>query len=354
METLERAAEETELLGALELLDRAGHVQHRVRVHALPFRIGRALDNDLVLDDPYACPYHAEVRTDDAGVALFDLSSVNGSFHAQQPARAQRIALGERTDLRLGHTMLRFRPAREQLPATAVDPIASSRLFALDRALWAFAALLLVLLAIAAEHVLGHAKPIKIGAVAGAVLPAGLVFALWALAWALVNRMVAHRFHYFGHLSVVAIGALTSSLAETVLGYGGYAIGIGAIEPIQILANTAVLGLIVYGHLRLISRGSGRKLLIPAALVAAGFLALTVLPDIGKDQFTREPSLKVALKPPAAALRAGRDGDTFYSAASVALDAADAAVDERIDGGGDPSPAVPVDEEPDRAMGDGS
>ena len=43
------------------------------------FRIGRALDNDLILDDPHCAPHHAKLEIDANGVArLHDLGTSNG------------------------------------------------------------------------------------------------------------------------------------------------------------------------------------------------------------------------------------------------------------------------------------
>jgi len=84
-----------------------------------------------------------------------------------------------------------------------------------------------------------------------------------------------------------------------------------------------LLATVIYGHLRLISRGNGRRLLVPAAAVALTFLALSVLPGAGDSGFSSEPKFASSLKLPAAALREGRSADTFYADAAHALDEVD-------------------------------
>lgn len=313
-------------LGAIEIVDRGGHVQSRARVERTPFRIGRALDNDLVLDDPYVCAHHAEIRGVDV-LELVDLASVNGSFAGGARERQPRIALGEGAELRIGHTLLRFRGAGETLPAALLDPLAGSRWLQLDRLRWAALAVIGYLLVAIVNTVVGSASALRVGVVAGSAAPSLIVIAIWALAWSLVNRVVAHRFHYLGHLAIGSFGIIAASLTETIGGYTSFALAAdSALPAIVSLTGALLISVVIFGHLRLLSRGSGRRLLLPAGLVGAAFLALVLLPDAGDGQFNSEPKFDTALKPPVAALRAGRSSEAYYTEALEALDAADAAV----------------------------
>jgi len=317
--------------GAVEVVDRSGHVQARIRVEQLPFRIGRALDNDLVLDDPYVCAHHAEIRGDEC-MELVDCGSLNGSFRGSERERQPRIALGGGSELRVGHTLLRFRAADESLPATLADPMAGSRWLGLDRMRWAFLALAGSAAVVVAEQIVGSTQVVRPGVIINAAAPALIVLALWALSWSLVNRVVAHRFHYAGHLAIGGFGVIAVSLMETAGSYLAFAVSGDELQSIfASLGNAALIGVLIFGHLRLISRGSARRLLLPAGLVGIAFLALSVLPKASDDQFRSEPEMSATLKPPFAALRAGRDSQTYYSDATRALDAADAAVKEAAD-----------------------
>lgn len=315
-------------LGVVEIIDRGGAVHSRVRVDHLPFKLGRALDNDLIIDDIYVCPHHAEIRDED-GLVLVDLQSINGSFQGLKRTPEPILSLAGSLDFRLGHSLMRFRPAIEQLAETAVDPLATSRLFALDRAHWAVPALLGGALALLVERVIGSTQALQFGALAASVLPALLMVLVWALAWSMVNRMVSHRFHYFGHLSIASLGVLAASVLEPVTGYLGFAFAADAsMGTLGKLLGAVLLAAIIYGHLRLISRGRGTRLLIPAAAVALTFLALSMLPGAGDSSFSSEPKFAASLKLPAAALRHGRNADDFYADAAHALDEVDEEAEE--------------------------
>lgn len=315
-------------LGAIEVIDRTGRVQSRVRVEQVPFRIGRALDNDLVLDDPHVCAHHAELRGDGA-LELVDGGSLNGSFLGSERQRRERIELRGSAELRVGHTHLRFRAADEELAATLPDPMAGSRWLGLDRWRWGIAALAGGAAVVIGEHIVGSTQALRLGVVLGAAAPALIVLALWALLWSLVNRVVAHRFHYVGHLAIGCLGVIAGSAVETIAAYLGFAFAVDEdLSRASALTGAVLISIVIFGHLRLISTGSGRRLLVPAALVGVGFLALMTLPDAADDRFSSEPKFKTSLKQPAAALRAGRDGEVFYADAQRALDAADAEAQE--------------------------
>ena len=75
------------VLAVVEVLDREsldGHDGHDAPVRqthvvtAWPLRIGRALDNDLVLADPHVAPHHLQVAVAEGGVRLVVGDTRNG------------------------------------------------------------------------------------------------------------------------------------------------------------------------------------------------------------------------------------------------------------------------------------
>ena len=315
-------------LGVLEIMDRAGHVQSRTRVEHLPFRIGRALDNDLILDDPYACAHHAQISVDEQ-LQLIDCESLNGSFQGDEHSRRAQIMLGSGLELRLGHTLLRFRGIGEQIAATVPDPLARSRWLSLDRLAWALTAMLAGVLAITTGNLIGSGQPIRMGALLGSAVPPMIVLALWALSWSVVNRVVAHRFHYFGHLTIGACAVVAGTLLESFSAYVGFALGGAAVGGLTTVTGALLISVVIFGHLRLISRGRARALLLPSALIGVGFLALSFLPSAADERFSSEPKFTASLKPPFAALREGRTSTVFYEDAASVWDAADAEAAEK-------------------------
>jgi len=87
-------------------------------------RIGRAPDNDIVLDSPAVSRHHATIRFDSAAPVIADSSSTNGTYVNGQPVRAPR-ALGAKDLVFIGGFLLRVDGRR-----IAKHDLGSSRLIA--------------------------------------------------------------------------------------------------------------------------------------------------------------------------------------------------------------------------------
>jgi hypothetical protein len=82
-------------------------------------RIGRALDNDLVIADSRISRYHAQIVRDPHGSLVRDLGSTNGTSVAGRPISEDRLADGDR--LSLGGYQIEVRIGRQSGPAAAPD-----------------------------------------------------------------------------------------------------------------------------------------------------------------------------------------------------------------------------------------
>jgi hypothetical protein len=71
-------------------------------------RLGRSLENDVVLDDQRVSRYHAQLRWNGRGWAAHDLQSTNGTYVDDVPVRDQPLILGPDGLLRLGGQTLRL------------------------------------------------------------------------------------------------------------------------------------------------------------------------------------------------------------------------------------------------------
>ena len=91
-------------------------------------RLGRAQDNEIILDDPKVSRHHAVFNLETEGWVITDLGSANGTFvngqRIEEPYRLQngdRISVG---DVELGYA----EPVTEQIPAApATAPVAPAQ-----------------------------------------------------------------------------------------------------------------------------------------------------------------------------------------------------------------------------------
>lgn len=81
----------------------------RVRVRGGSLRVGRAVDNDIVLDDARVSRHHAQISVRLGTLIYTDLASTNGSYlHGN---RVHEIALGPDDVIQLGGSSLTIEPA---------------------------------------------------------------------------------------------------------------------------------------------------------------------------------------------------------------------------------------------------
>src|SRR5687768_1228492 len=83
--------------------------------------LGRDSTNQIQLADSEVSRRHAEIRKDDAGYLLVDLTSANGCFVNGRQVTEQRLASGDR--VQLGRTLFLFTDADEGSSANLVHDV---------------------------------------------------------------------------------------------------------------------------------------------------------------------------------------------------------------------------------------
>lgn len=317
-------------LALVEVLERDGRVRRAQAVHAWPLRIGRAIDNDLVLDDAHVAPHHAWLRApvpaDGAAgagaVELVALPSVNGVLVGKR-----RLHEGEHAPLAgdgvfvVGGTRLRLRLAGEALAPER--PLARAPRHAVTLAL----ALLLWAWALA-----GHAIQLDPGArLSDYLMPLVGVPAVlggWCLLWALASKLFQHRFDFWPHMAVATRGWL----AIEVVGFAlPWLAAIGSVTLLSRLAPGAAAACAVamlIGHARLVAPQQQRALIVLAtAAFVVGSAILLALNQQRQDRWFSELYVS-ALPPPALQWTQGVAPADFVAAARPLRKVLDDAVRE--------------------------
>lgn len=87
-----------------------GRAPWRIAINSGRLRVGRALDNDLVLSDDRVSRYHGQISVRFGTLVYADLGSTNGSF--VNGARVSEIALGTGDVLQVGGSALTVEPGQ--------------------------------------------------------------------------------------------------------------------------------------------------------------------------------------------------------------------------------------------------
>jgi hypothetical protein len=289
----------------------------RHAIDGQPLTIGRALANDLVLDDPYVDARHARIARDENG-ALFieDLGSVNGvvSENARQRGVLPLPIGGE---VRVGRTTIRFRDSEEPLapalvdepapaPARAPDPVALPRTDLLGRLLATTRGRLTIIVATVTlfglYSWLGTSARSSASDVTSTVMGFAMLIALWAAIWAVASRIVVHRAHFISHLAIAAAFTL-AALGLTISGdwlsffFPDFFLG----STLTVLISLGLFAALIAWHLSLSSTMSRRRQWRVGFIVAGTLLAIGGLAALTEeDSFSVVPKFSSAVKPVAA------------------------------------------------------
>lgn len=251
----------------VELLGRGGEALHRIRLPGLPATVGRALDNDVVVDDPTVAAHHLRIERDEQGrLRAVDLGSRNGLFAGRH--RTAEALLGPAARLRIGHTTLRVRssedPLPPELPVDADSRWGSPRVFA--AALAAYMAMLGFTAFVTAFDGFEPARLV-------ASLPAALLApALWAGLWAAVGRVAGGHAQFWAHAALTLAAGAGALVLGVALELCAFAFSVPALSDQSTLAIALAFGALLHGQLRLVTRQPRALLLL--ASVAVSLLAL--------------------------------------------------------------------------------
>jgi hypothetical protein len=251
-----------ETLALIELLDRDGQPRHTIRVTQWPVRIGRAIDCEVVLDDPHVAPHHASLVLHEDGVHVEPLPSVNGVRLGRAKIVGASAQLQPTAQLQLGATQLRVRLSGEHLAPE--QPLADVHHGTGRRAAW------LVGLAVVAAVWAGlnqwvASAPGQSGTeITSLYLGAPIALAIWCSLWALGSKLFQRQFAFWPHLETALFWPLVAFSAPWLAKAG----------RVVLIAAVAML---LWRHLSIVlpQRRNAFAIVIAGILVVAGALNLS-------------------------------------------------------------------------------
>lgn len=297
----------------LEVIDRDGHVRQVWSIHAWPARIGRALDNDVVLTDPHVAAYHFSLdESGDGGLVLATGDTVNGvMLGTTRITRGARAALARDAaaiDLGIGRTRLRLRLADAALaPEVPLAALAVRHL----RALPTLAIAVLLLAGLAFSTYL-ESDPDNFARAAGNTLLAALSgAAVWCGAWALLSKTITRQGHFGWHLRVFTIAGLALLALAAVPGLLAFSLSWPWLTDFSFIATFAVGATALYFHLLAVEPARPRLLRWVVATGAVVGVVLTLWFNVQRTSRVGEELYMSHLYPPALRLARPLATDRF-------------------------------------------
>lgn len=286
----------------VEILDRFGKVRERHRLERFPVRIGRAYDNDIILDDPYVSENHVEILRDGDGHTLItDLKSDNGMFSLHPLQRHDVINLHNNLRIRIGHTDLRFRSTTHPVRETYIDRGTPSRLhFILTTTIMLPVIWLLAGLIMLGMHYLQSSHDVSLARLFGEILPVFIFIVAWAFAWSIASKLVTHKFYFAFHAMLVSLVICGFYLIEPVFEYIEFLFPITHLaERLTLITDFTLPAILLYGHFRqstTLSKKVSRNAAIATSFTVVGVFHLIAW--INQPEFSNRPEFSTALKAP--------------------------------------------------------
>jgi hypothetical protein len=290
------------------LQPRGGEVRHRLRLVQFPVSVGRQLDNDLVLDDPFVDAHHARFVLEEGGtLVLEDLGSVNRLSVPSHP-RAERVRLAPGAELTVGRTRLRIRDDLAPVPAALAlqggAPSDDAALPWYERRRAHGAAIAAAALAIGVNAWLGstdRSAGVTVLSASLAFIAVGLV---WAGIWAVAGRAVVGQFRIGAHLAIVS----WVTLASLLLGYVGSWLDFLAPDNdvtavLQVGVGLLLVAALVAAHLgRASMQPRGTRWVIGSTVSGVGIVLVAAFALLGDDEFTDVPTFSGTIRSAPAAI----------------------------------------------------
>ncbi|MCG6965636.1 MAG: FHA domain-containing protein [Chromatiaceae bacterium] len=205
----------------VEILGRHGHQYHKIDKPAV--RVGRALDNDIILPDPAVSPYHFILRQTAGGIyELVSLADENGIRMGRQridrPLSLQQLPL----QFDAGRTRVRILDSAQPVEPTRLISCRHGGACLFGHWGWALALFAGMLMLSAFDNYLSTPRTLGwesfwrdqlVITMSAIGLSAGLL---------VVNRITSHRWDYPSALSFVSLMLITAFVLDQFIPFADY------------------------------------------------------------------------------------------------------------------------------------
>lgn len=292
----------------IEQLTPDGEVVHRTKVTHLPVRIGRAYDNDVILDDPHTAAHHAQLELNQLNeLIITDLGSANGITLARM--RERFFVVDGDHIYRLGQTHVRIRAADYPVAAEITD---------LTNHHWegwlpALAGLLLLSTTGLTSTWLADLNQ---GSLSKYLLElvSVLGFAIgWSGIWALFSRLFNGQARFGRHLFIVSAGIAFLEVWEHGSGLLAYAFSWEALQTFATHPMIYICAAVLYFHFMAAGNKRPGRLKLYLALIAILGSVISVTKEYQASNHLASNLYMNRLYPPAVRVSPDHSLDEFMA-----------------------------------------
>lgn len=239
----------TTTLGLIEAFDRHGALLARAPVTRWPVTVGRALDCDLVLDDPFVAPRHLRIDRaveEPRAVQVQVLETRNGArLQRKQHAQGERFDWPDGTPIDLGHTHVTLRLADAPIAEEQTLPQFPWRTVGTTLAL----AMLVVLAALATSWLEARDTAQYLKALPVVLLITLAVVGAWSGLWSVANKVFGGQLRFWRHVRIACAAYLVADGVQLLSYLTAFAFSLEALSRFAPVLMVLVLAGALYAHL---------------------------------------------------------------------------------------------------------
>jgi len=297
----------------VEVVTRQGEVAARERIERDEARIGRAFDNDVVVNDPHVAPHHLRiVRGEDGELVAEDLGSLNGLYSEHGARRVARLALAREPGIRIGRTVLRVHDARH--PVAPEKPLTPPRM----HATWAAGLGGLLILLLLMVQWLSMTQEPSPNLLLLPMLGFVTVLALWSSFWAVLSRIFFGQARFALQLRIAVSASLIFLAWDQLAESAAFSFALRDLAEFAGLGAWLMLAGVCYAHLRTFGPRHMRAVMsLVVVLIAASALMQYFAKSETRRMFGQRATLG-DLRPPAFRLVPLASADEFFKKAEGA------------------------------------
>lgn len=289
-------------------------------------RIGRAFDNDLILNDATISPHHAEISIDEDGkIWLLDMDSLNGSWVDRTQSNKQKIELHSGSELTLGKTILHvFTPEHPVESAVKITPVSFVTSW-IENPFLLVSSIILIAFLYGVEQWLNMFQEFKWQEIINVEL---IIFGSalsMGIFWAIVGRIFKHESNFKNQMKIIFVFIvaqffITKFVDIILFNSLNYTFAMVLMMAVEFV----LIALLLWLNLLLSTNQTQEQRLRTAVVVSAALVVLSIYSDmINESEFSDSPEYVKLLHPPALRITDGVDEQQFVTEISVVFDKLD-------------------------------
>ena len=264
-----------------------------------PISIGRGLQNDIIIPDPYIDSEHVKIeyKADTQKWIIRDNKSTNGLRINNIKRLSSDIKSGD--TVKIGQTELHIFSPNHKIAKTLKIKENHPLLSFIEKpsSAWLFLIVAILVLQLWSYlEIWTNERGVIIATTAAATFG---IITIWSLLWSVASRLIIHKSNFKQHASIISLYLITSVFMWYIKAYTDFLTSENWLSDIvNYSTNFILLSLLVYASLTFTSKMHQRKILISSTLFALGVVCgIFILTLISKKDFNQRPVYSSAMEP---------------------------------------------------------